>query len=383
MPAHTLGALVLLAVLAWNVGLGARADETGARPTRAGAFFVVSGDVNAPLAAELNEVLIASLERDGGAEVIAKEQLRLALEAEADGSAMACALDAGCVRRAAARHGLDFAVVGRAVRQAAGFTVELTRYSGGVELVRMRRFDVAGRLGELAGALEASRGELLRPDGALLTVEASVVGARVRMDGVLLGATPLAPREIIPGRHTVEAEREGYEPQTEELTCTAGTPCRVVFRMRRLLPPSSATSMGPPATVALSPPAVPELPDLPQERTLSAQRIAAWTTLALAVGAGATGAGLAVRTKLVRDDLHDRCDDASRSCSSSRSAVLGLRDDGELASLLANVFFGVAGAAAVTSVVLFLTEPEDSESSVRIVPTAGPHDVGLDAIIRF
>jgi hypothetical protein len=44
-----------------------------------------------------------------------------------------------------------------------------------------------------------------------LSVEANIAGARVLVDGSAVGATPLSDREVSPGEHRIQVEKQGYE----------------------------------------------------------------------------------------------------------------------------------------------------------------------------
>ncbi len=97
-----------------------------------------------------------------------------------------------------------------------------------------------------------------------------------------------------------------------------------------------------------------------------------WSAIALGTGvvAAGVGVGFGVTSKSARDDVswpegtwdHDR------------------DSEGRSAATIANVMFGLAGAAAVTSLVLFFFFEDDSNASgVTVAPTGN----GVQALIRF
>lgn len=370
---------VLAAALA---GLVASAPFTAARAAgmpRAGALFLPSEGVPAELAADLTEVLSASLESGGAAEVMAREPFEIILREVGGGDPAVCLRDAGCAREAGRRAELDFVVVAEAQRAAGGFQLQLMRYSVALEILRTVRFDLDEKLGQLAASLDSARGDLLRPDGALLRVDANVEDAAVLLDGVLLGVTPLAPREILPGTHELVVRHEGWLPASAEIACAAAAPCRVSLRLLAKPQPEPVAEPTPPEPPPREPPPVPP----PPERGLSVQRILAWTSVGVAVAAGATGTAFAVRTGQIQDEIDSKCDGGTRTCTLSRDRAQSLQDDGELMATLTNVFYGVAGAAAVTAVVLFLTEPDDEPARVEVVPQASADGFGVGAVVRF
>jgi hypothetical protein len=97
-----------------------------------------------------------------------------------------------------------------------------------------------------------------------------------------------------------------------------------------------------------------------------------WSTIALGTGlvAAGVGVGFGVMSKSARDDVSwpEGTWDPGRD------------SDGRNAATIANIMFGVAGAAAVASVVLFLFfEDDGNEAGVSITPTTN----GVQALIRF
>ena len=97
-----------------------------------------------------------------------------------------------------------------------------------------------------------------------------------------------------------------------------------------------------------------------------------WSAIALGTGvvAAGVGAGFGVMSKSARDDVSwpDGSWDPDRD------------SEGRHAATIANIMFGVAGAAAVTSLVLFFFFEDDAdEAGVSITPTG----TGVQALIRF
>jgi len=114
----------------------------------------------------------------------------------------------------------------------------------------------------------------------------------------------------------------------------------------------------PPATVPAEPPP-PALVDTPTARKApSSTNWPAWVTLGLAVAAGATATGLAATTVVENNSAADLS-------LGSRDAE-GHRDSAGRYALGANIMFGVAGAAALTSGVLFLVGWRKAQSAPRV-----------------
>jgi len=88
-----------------------------------------------------------------------------------------------------------------------------------------------------------------------LRIEVNVEGATVRLDGELKGASPLgAPVRVDPGLHRIEAERDGYHPDTKDVEIAAGDIDLVVLRLEQIRPPPPTDPVPPP------PPPAPPLP---------------------------------------------------------------------------------------------------------------------------
>ena len=64
-----------------------------------------------------------------------------------------------------------------------------------------------------------------------LTVEGSMVGAKVLVDGKEVGKTPLKKKEIAVGAHTITVKKLGYLDFTEKIQATAGKPISVFADM--------------------------------------------------------------------------------------------------------------------------------------------------------
>jgi tetratricopeptide (TPR) repeat protein len=122
----------------------------------------------------------------------------------------------------------------------------------------------------------------------------------------------------------------------------------------------------PPSTVSVEPPPPPPPVDTPAVRkTPSSTNWPAWATLGLAVAAGATAAGLAGGTVVE----NNRAADLSLGTREAEEH----RDSAGKYALGANIMFGVAGAAALTSGVLFLVGWRKAQTAnhVSVVPTLG------------
>lgn len=118
----------------------------------------------------------------------------------------------------------------------------------------------------------------------------------------------------------------------------------------------------------------PEIVSRPPERPGFFKRHL-WSAIALGVGvvAGGVGIGFGLQAKSAEDDLSWSQDDPG-TWDPDRDS------EGRSAATIANVMFGVAGAAAITSLVLFFFFENDSdEPGVAVVPAGA----GVQALIRW
>ena len=212
-----------------------------------------------------------------------------------------------------------------------------------------------------------------------IRIDCELLGAEVSVDGKNVGLTPL-PDSIwaTPGRHQVTAKHVSAAPAIEDVDVTASSVSTVTLRMRPLVAPVVAAP-------APAPEASPT-PGLQVAVPASTQRSGAsegwwlgrtWTWVAagstVLLAAGAVTAGVLAQSKF--DSLRSSCgagNPARPGCPQSDIDSVTSRQT------MANVFWGLAGAAAVTTGVLFYFEGQP----VSVMPTAGS-STGFIAAMRY
>jgi hypothetical protein len=233
----------------------------------------------------------------------------------------------------------------------------------------------------------------LREKLGRIRIDCETTGAEVNLDGKSVGVTPL-PNLVwaTPGRHQITASHESATPALENVDVTAGSVGTVTLRLRPLEIPVAAKPVPEPEAV---PPPVPPNPDLetspapapanidlgPSPAPSAARKgwwlgrkwtwVAAGSTVLLA--AGAITAGLAMQSRF--DSLDKSCGSGTQSgppCSENDISSVRSRE------IAANVFWGLAGAAAVTTGVLFYFEGRP----VSVSPVAGA-TTGFIAAVRY
>ncbi|MBN2576679.1 MAG: PEGA domain-containing protein [Deltaproteobacteria bacterium] len=201
-------------------------------------------------------------------------------------------------------------------------------------------------------------------------VQCSKPGAEIALDGKTVGVTPLSePIWATPGKHQVTARHPDTAPAIEDVDVNASWEHTVVITLQPLAEvvapvPVPAPAVPPKADVELR--AREEPVPAPAQPAGVARHGRVWTWVAggaAAVFAGAAvGLGVSMRSKF--DSLNKSCGSESGSephCTQSDVDAVLLRRN------LANVSWGLAAAAAVTTGVLFFIEGRP----VAVAPMVG------------
>ncbi len=188
---------------------------------------------------------------------------------------------------------------------------------------------------------------------AKLRVATSPEGAEVRVDGRLIGRTPLSGDIYVePGKRLFHVEKAGLEPHDETLDLAAGS--------SRALNVSLAKHDAPSKPV--------------------------WPAVLLGIGAAAgigVGIGLMVASASSHDDAQSAFDDCAvltneciASAQDSLDSANALRGGGIAA-------IGIGGAAAVGLLVYLLVPAKASAGPVAVAPILGPSTAGLHFSYSF
>jgi len=205
-----------------------------------------------------------------------------------------------------------------------------------------------------------------------IRIDCEVAGADVSVDGKSVGLAPIPdPIWATPGRHQVTAKHASAAPGIEDVDVTAGSLSTVTMRMPSLAVPVAvpAPKTAPAFDLQATPP-----PSGTSEGWWLGKKwtwVAAGSTVLLA--AGAVTAGILMRNKF--DSLRSSCgagNSARPGCSQSDIDSVSSRQT------TANVLWGLAGAAAVTTGVMFFVEGRP----VSAAPMAGGA-TGFVATMRY
>ena len=205
-----------------------------------------------------------------------------------------------------------------------------------------------------------------------IQIDCETAGAEVSVDGRSVGLAPVPdPIWATPGRHQVAAKHASTAPALEDVDVTAGSVSTVTMRMPSLAAPLAAPAprAAPGFDVQAAPPS-----SSTSEGWLLGRKwtwVAAGSTVLLAAGAVTTG--LLMQSKF--DSLRSSCgagNPARPGCSQSDIDSVSSRQT------MANVFWGLTAAAAVTTGVLFYFEGRP----VTAAPMAGGA-TGFVATVRY
>jgi hypothetical protein len=217
----------------------------------------------------------------------------------------------------------------------------------------------------------------LAPKIGKLLIDCGVLDAEITVDGKVVGKSPLADMvRVGPGRHQVTATHPTMVPVVQTVEVAAGTVQTVSIRPRGL----ADTAPVPQVPLTQSPSVDLQAASSPNSSSLGDgwwlgrkwTWVAAGSTV-IFVGVAAI-AGSSMQSKF--DDLKKTCGTAAGAgwtgCSSSDTSSLDTRKN------IANVFWGLSAAAAVTTGVLFFVEGHD----VTVAPMAGS-TMGFLANVRY
>jgi hypothetical protein len=223
---------------------------------------------------------------------------------------------------------------------------------------------------------------------ATVTVEVDRDGAEVRVDGKLLGTSPLAqPVRLSLGDHRLEVSLDGFETASLGFNLKPRENVTRRIALQELAPrpsePAPAPVVSPPPAVVPAPIAPPapalaaESPSSAGERGGTRLNTFGWATAgvgaALLAGGGATG----IWALSLDADLEDACRDGH--CPASRASDI---DRLEALARTTNVLLGLGAAAAAAGVVMLLLDAPETEPGVETTWNVAPAPGGFAAGVR-
>lgn len=289
---------------------------------KAGVLLQPSAGVSQELSDDMTEVFINEIGSRRDFFFVTKEELRARFEEERKGSPNACAKDIACFREVGRLLSLDLMVMG---------TISMQEQAYKIEIIHVSMTDRPDR----SWTYEAKGGKSI----LVACVQSAVAGILLRQDTFV----------------AVKQDRRALD------AVVAPLPSMEQLKI------------------------VEQSPTLP-EKGASVQRIFAYSTAGVAVMATGLGGYFLWKTKDIESFLNDNCSNGNSNgiekCSYTELTMREKVSQGKNSILLANISFGVAGAAAVVSALLFVLEPDD-EPSTTLLPLVNLDGAGFSAAVRF
>lgn len=201
---------------------------------------------------------------------------------------------------------------------------------------------------------------MIRAKPGRVVVESSPAGATVWVDGQSTNQTTPMELELAAGDHVIAVESEGYNHVEQKVTILNGSQQRL-----------SLTAL---------PVAVPD-PE-PQAELPSVDLRASTTTrgnLPIWIATGVAGAGLVTGALLGGFSLKMK-NEFDGQPTEARA------DKGERLALFADVGFGIAAAAGITAIVLFVTRDKDTDKKAQawsLKPNIAKSNLGFTGRLQF
>jgi hypothetical protein len=235
---------------------------------------------------------------------------------------------------------------------------------------------------------------------ATIIVQVNEGGADVKVDGVLVGTSPLQdPVFVAPGKHQVEA-RLGSKRASATFTADAGKPANLPLELKEETGAPAVTATAVPSasatTTASAAPSVTAtvVPTAPTRSNVPAYALGAVGLASLIAGGVLVGAyenaKAEIRTGMPRDAQGDPLCQRPPVTGPERPECPSLRTKNDQATTMGNAgfaLFGVGGVAIAGAVAYFFLWPHPSTAAARgasrLVPVTGRDGVGLMWIGSF
>lgn len=369
----------------WTIGLLA---TLSASPALAAGVSIAVTDLKArgvdPVAAgALTTEVTNTLSQLGVFSVISGEDIKRLLTLEATRQACTGDADAACLAEIGGALGVDYLVYGEVAKLGDTFSISLS-------LLDTARASAMGRANakvERANALltetERLAKVLVRPlleaNRGFLVVQVSEAGAKIAIDGRLVGVSPLSERvQLAMGPHEVVVEKAGFITAAQTADVTAN---KVKVDQVTLVPNQAFIG--------------------DYESTAAAVRGVAWATTVL----GVAGLGAAGALRLIADARFDElvskrhleqggvCAEASTAfnrtdyCPTELGRANGVADEvGSIEGMDTGALVAAigGGVSAVVGVVLFLTgDAPGRYATYSAGPSAAFGPGGVDLMLRW
>lgn len=296
-------------------------------------------------------------------DVVTPEALRGKLDARRYESLRKCGGNTACVAQELTGVGVRRAVVGKLSRDEKNYLLKLWLVDvdtldviADVDrpiLIAARRFqkDVEQAIPPLLRGEREARGTLI--------VDSNLADAQVTLNGEFIG-TPPVKLSLKPGKYEVKLERNKYLPVTRLLNVEPNQEAKEFIKL--LLKPGEL----PDAQV------VPKLTKKDETPEAAPLKLSALTFVlgGVAIAAGGAGLTFGLISRGQEEALRTGYDPDTAVYAGTRKQALEQNRN----ALVANIAFGVAGAAAVGAIISGIV---DGTRSVQVTPTASADGAGV------
>lgn len=200
---------------------GAAKDKSNEKISIAVMDLAVGTGVSEELGGAITRTLTNDLEAMGLFQAVSTEEIRQMMELEAEKAVIGCDT-AGCLAEIADALGAEYTVFGSALSLEGTYILQLqlVRAAEARTVAREQR-EVTGTpaqlLDEARGALKVLVRDVLALRSGTLDLSSHEDAATVKIDGVIVGVTPLPPVQLPGGYHTIALEKEGFVRFTRDV----------------------------------------------------------------------------------------------------------------------------------------------------------------------
>ncbi|MBI3179973.1 MAG: PEGA domain-containing protein [Deltaproteobacteria bacterium] len=316
-----------------------------------------SQGLDAQLARSLTDVIPQALDEMGAFKSISMQEIKQMLALEQTKQLLGCD-DVSCLAELGGALGTEYMISGSVAVAGGGYLVQLQLANVPRASVENRvSRDYTGGAGGLAAEVRTATkilvSKLLSARSGKLLLTVSETGASVKVDGVIVGTTPLDALDIAGGMHTITLEKEGFIRFSKDVDIQSNAEARLEVALR-------------PATDLVN----------AYQRSAERTRGLALSSITAGVVGVAAGGTLYFLASGRENDLAKKAKAYQAGGSSDRALHDEIQSDKkELAVLdvatVAAAGFGVAALA--TGLILFITgdDPDRYETSAPAVPAFG------------
>lgn len=195
-----------------------------------------SSSVDAGLVEALTQVVPETLEGLGVFKAISTQEIKQLLAFESQKQLLGCN-DVSCLAEIGGALGADFLVIGNLSLVGDTYIVQLQLANIAAAKIESRvsreySGDTKGVFAELRTATRLLVRDLLGQKSGTLSVSASEEGATIKLDGAIVGVSPLAePLTVAGGLHELAVEKEGYVVYRADVNIVEGRSLDVSARL--------------------------------------------------------------------------------------------------------------------------------------------------------